>query len=203
MTSLPKYVAKQGYRFEVIQRPSGKVFLRQSPAPRYGRAFSQEVTPDDVRALVTWDAHKAGRDAERKQQTATCQVCGRAICHAQGLIAHHGYERPLHGYQTDSCDGARELPFEQSRDALGAHIEKLKQYLESRRVRLATIEADDYSESLIVSDGRRGSKLVRHDDNQWQAARRQAIAETKRDIEAIPESIAMQTARFDTWKKSI
>lgn len=56
---------------------------------------------------------------------STCQICGRPIMAKTGRIAHHGYQRPGMGWQTSSCEGARELPFEVSRDALGHHIDAL------------------------------------------------------------------------------
>lgn len=58
----------------------------------------------------------------------TCQCCGRPICANTGVIAHHGYTRPGWGWQTASCEGARELPFEASRDALGLYIARLKSH---------------------------------------------------------------------------
>ena len=58
--------------------------------------------------------------------TTHCQVCGRAIKTVAGRnyareedatgrtvaerIAHHGYRRPRHGWQTTSCFGARWRP---------------------------------------------------------------------------------------------
>lgn len=63
----------------------------------------------------------------------TCQVCARAIkvrpsAQHQGadVIAHHGFQRPGYGYQTDLCMGARELPFEVSRDVLGVVVSMLE-----------------------------------------------------------------------------
>jgi hypothetical protein len=52
----------------------------------------------------------------------TCQICGRLILANTGTIAHHGYTRPGMGWQTASCEGSKELPFEVSRDALGKYI---------------------------------------------------------------------------------
>ncbi|ARB13767.1 hypothetical protein Ccr2_gp236 [Caulobacter phage Ccr2] len=75
---------------------------------------------------------------EREGKERTCQVCGRGILAENGRIAHHGYQRPGMGYQTPSCSGALELPFEISRDALGADIENLKAY----RARRQTYRSD-------------------------------------------------------------
>jgi hypothetical protein len=55
---------------------------------------------------------------ERAVKLRHCQICGRDIKANTGLIAHHGYQRPDAGYQTASCPGARELPYEVSRDAI-------------------------------------------------------------------------------------
>jgi hypothetical protein len=69
-------------------------------------------------------------------QTMHCQCCGRAIHAALGTIAHHGYTRPGHGWQTASCFGAKRLPWEVDREAvmdLIVHLEKLlKSNLEAR-----------------------------------------------------------------------
>lgn len=60
-------------------------------------------------------------------QTTTCQICARAIKANTGIIAHHGYQRPQYqGWQTASCDGARQLPYEVSRDFIPVVIERYK-----------------------------------------------------------------------------
>jgi hypothetical protein len=55
--------------------------------------------------------------------TTTCQICGRAIKANTGVIAHHGYNRPGHGWQTSSCLGARFQPYEVSRARIPEVIE--------------------------------------------------------------------------------
>lgn len=57
----------------------------------------------------------------------TCQICARDIKANTGIIAHHGYQRPqFMGWQTASCDGARQLPYEVSRDFIPVVIERYK-----------------------------------------------------------------------------
>lgn len=56
----------------------------------------------------------------------TCQICAREIKAQTGLIAHHGYQRPGFGWQTASCDGAKQLPYEVSRDFIPVVIERYK-----------------------------------------------------------------------------
>lgn len=56
----------------------------------------------------------------------TCQICARDIKANTGAIAHHGYQRPGFGWQTASCDGAQQLPYEISRDFIPVVIERYK-----------------------------------------------------------------------------
>lgn len=67
----------------------------------------------------------------------TCQICGREIKAGRGLIALHGYQRPGHGWQTQSCYGARHLPFEVSRDRLGQFIDLVRKELTTAQERVA------------------------------------------------------------------
>lgn len=65
----------------------------------------------------------AEEKAKHAIQSKTCQICGRPIFAEVGLIAHHGYERPAGaGWQTESCFGARALPYEADREQLGVWI---------------------------------------------------------------------------------
>jgi hypothetical protein len=85
---------------------------------------------------------------ERDAKAMTCQCCARGILAETGLIAHHGYERPGLGYQTASCNGAMELPFEVSRDALGKDIEALKHYVQKSQANLRMAQGN--APGLIV-----------------------------------------------------
>lgn len=58
----------------------------------------------------------------------TCQICARVIKAKTGNIAHHGYLRPGMGWQTASCDGAKQLPYEVSRDYIPVVIERYKMF---------------------------------------------------------------------------
>jgi hypothetical protein len=64
---------------------------------------------------------------------STCQICAREIKAGDGLIAHHGYKRPGHGWQTASCMGAKFAPYEVSRDRLPAVVRVVTDYLTTTR----------------------------------------------------------------------
>jgi len=72
------------------------------------------------------------------EKTFTCQICGKVVKAGKGITSHHGYKRPEYGWQTESCMGARHLPYEVSCDlipqaiaVMEAHIEKVFSKLES------------------------------------------------------------------------
>lgn len=195
---------------------------------------------DRVRALR--DAIKAAEvvKAERQPTPAqarklarsmTCQCCGRAIFAETGVIAHHGYERPGYGYQTPSCEGARELPFEVSRDALGRHIENLKAYRERQIAYLAEVRAErapvafnftDYTRPTRLGGGQPASRMVTRETFPavWEEtlkARRYVSADERpnfdrlkakaegaieADIAATADAIRFQTERFNGWKQT-
>lgn len=91
-------------------------------------------------------AANAARKAERERRAMHCQICGRAILANSGKIAHHGYQRPGHGWQTASCFGAKEPPFEADRAALARFIG----YLKDQHGRMVKDRADANAEKLPV-----------------------------------------------------
>lgn len=84
-------------------------------------------------------AANAAARAARESASLTCQICGRAILANTGVIAHHGYTRPVPYTQTSSCMGARELPFEASRDKLGWLIDQLATWIADQEKHVADI----------------------------------------------------------------
>lgn len=57
--------------------------------------------------LAEQKARGAAEKARKLALAKTCQCCFRQIFAETGTIAHHGYERPGHGWQTASCVGAK------------------------------------------------------------------------------------------------
>jgi len=58
-----------------------------------------------------------------------CQICGRAIKAKRGQLALHGYRRPHLGWQTASCPGARQLPYEVDRSAIKRTVAGLQDWI--------------------------------------------------------------------------
>lgn len=66
----------------------------------------------------------------------TCQICEREIKAKNGIIAHHGYQRPDRGsgWQTSSCWGARHEPYEVSCDQMQPYIDSVVSYVENQKL---------------------------------------------------------------------
>lgn len=90
------------------------------------REFTQGAQPSIIalmeRALTAYLSGTFEMSNEMTNERMTCQICGRKILAKNGKIAHHGYQRPGDGEQTQSCGGARHLPLEVSNLVLADHV---------------------------------------------------------------------------------
>lgn len=88
-------------------------------------------------------------------ETSThCQICARPIKANTGIIAHHGYERPhQQGWQTASCDGARQLPYEVSRDFIPVVIERYRMHAKNQQ---------DIADNMLRSPAATITRIHRH-----------------------------------------
>lgn len=62
----------------------------------------------------------------------TCQICGRIQKLPKGLLSLHGYQVEW-GMFNGVCDGATNLPYEQSCEVLKAHVARMNNHLEDMR----------------------------------------------------------------------
>lgn len=159
-------------------------------------------------------------DVRQIVNTTTCQICGRPIKAKNGIIAHHGYKRPGGGWQTASCDGARQYPYEDARDQLPRSIAKAKRFIAEHQAWLDEFitnppEVLIYSQQRYVGVGRyktESIELPRPDGFSSDGARRpygghdyayeydSRVRETKQRIKWAKEDIAVLTKRFDNWQ---
>jgi hypothetical protein len=201
-----RYVALRGLSF--ASEDDAKAHIKAKFNPRCHDRYhveSRQVKPDD--------------DSLRM----SCQCCGRKILANLGSIAHHGYQRPDYGWQTASCMGAKELPFEVDRKALGRLIEALKD-LEKRMK--AARKACANEETPIVrewkgwgKDAKKFSfeftranfeseearKALRDSgryEYEFDALLKVELADHDSGLRSIARDIKDQQARFDGWKQS-
>lgn len=142
---------------------------------------------------------------ERDAKAMTCQCCGRGILAETGVIAHHGYERPAGmGYQTASCPGAKELPFEVSRDALGRYIKALEDYVIRQDAFRSRVAAETTDIAWTYSDRSNcTARWQRGVDRMVQVNRatfRQVVADTKAAREQGREGATPFEPDFDRLK---
>lgn len=202
-------------------------------------AFYAEVVPLGARVTALKD--KIGKRApkptktsierdEREAKAMTCQCCGRGILAETGLIAHHGYQRPAGmGFQTASCYGAKALPFEVSREALGSYIEALRAHVEREKATLADLRANKailiwtfvditkprarwqepevkrVTVTFETFDAVKAETAEFRDpknDVTYAYLRDRRIAEVQSDIRATQDEITLQQVRYDGWKQT-
>jgi len=148
-------------------------------------------------------------EIDRAAKAKTCQICGRPILAERGNIAHHGYQRPGTGWQTQSCFGAMHLPFEVSRDRLGEYIVILKRQLEDTKAQRVGVA--DESIALVVHYGTgkyngryelKGSFMANRATYDESRAKHLPLAAWKRDIpEKFDEVKARELHRLGRYIK--
>lgn len=165
---------------------------------------------------------------ERAALAMTCQCCARDILAETGVIAHHGYERPGGGYQTNSCFGARYLPFEVDREVLGDLIEILKNKLANAKNSLKHIRAETKPLIWEYNDYSQQKRVWDKPQRKWASVTRETMAqiigetaEVRRDkaptfdelktrvtanieseIRMLSSDIRNQEARYAGWKQT-
>lgn len=165
-----------------------------------------------VKPMIVMGRAPSTKPAYVPAHAGTCQVCGRAIGAEHGKLAHHGYTRPGNGYQTASCMGARELPFEVSRDVLTFYIEAVRGQLADGQARL---EQPQNGQPTIVRIERKydngravyiNGAYVTHpvayepDHRDYERLRGIEIAMQESEIRQLNAEVIRQTARWNGWK---
>lgn len=157
----------------------------------------------------------------------TCQCCERRIHANTGTIAHHGYERPGHGWQTGSCVGAKELPFEVSRDRLGSMIDAWKERRRNMHQHRAATIAETVAITIDIIDRSQPRKsnghfptkrleVTRKNFDELKAAhadgafdylsfdgfKKNHVAYQSSQIKELDSAIRYQLNRFNSWKQT-
>jgi hypothetical protein len=84
-----------------------------------------------------------------------CQICGRLIQAKNGRIAHHGYQRPGHGWQTASCPGAKYRPYEVACERLEWFVNLLIDMHATKAANLVAVEREELPVSWSYEKRRR------------------------------------------------
>lgn len=226
-----------GYSTRTERTKSGK-FAARIMTGAYGQGHTVHLTnefdtaPAAYAAADAWKKTQAAANKTAKEEKdaarMTCQICGKLHLANTGKLAHHGYERPGMGWQTASCSGARELPFEVSRDRLGVHIEAMQDLAVRKMEARDAIKVETqgfmayYTSDKKNNRGRSieeavavtratwenvkatvGPAFTRHGRNaSFDEKKKQVVAQITSELNHTNSYIRQQTHRFDAWKQT-
>ena len=123
----------------------------------------------------------------------TCQICERQIEANKGIIAHHGYTRPEQGWQTNSCMGARQLPYEKSRDLIPIVIVKIDKFIGDTIGTIRKIEVENLPVPFIRTTIKSDNPTYKVRQKEYTSSLNYKIILARRDRERLQK-------RYDTWK---
>lgn len=224
-----------GYSTRTEKTKSGK-YAARTMTGSYGRGYTVHLTEEFAtaseayQAADTWKKEQAAANAAKKTEKnkaqMTCQCCGRKHLANNGKIAHHGYQRPGGGWQTASCAGARQLPFEVSREWLGSAIKSMTSQRVGMIASRAEVEAETKGFAIFVTDyskprnyaGKRPTIRIEVTRDTFEAAKAEhtkALQNTSfdeakatelriraSDIKNIGDFINDCQTRYDGWKQT-
>jgi hypothetical protein len=150
-----------------------------------------------------------------------CQICGHYHLGyvKRGVLAHHGYQRPGQGYQTQSCYGALKQPLHVSCDALPPYINAMESLKDREQIILNRI-LDTPPAAYVVQDSKWDNvarrhlpvdrKVVRPDGFLLGAANRYVMPEYERcylndirhresQIKGYQHEVDHQTKKLEVW----
>jgi hypothetical protein len=125
----------------------------------------------------------------------TCQICEREIKHKKGLIAHHGYKRPGQGWQTDSCAGAKNLPYEKSRDLIPKVIEFIKIFIRKTENEIQNIKLKNLPvPNILLKD-----KFIESTNPSYKIRQEEHINRLEYQIKSAIKEKERLIKRYENW----
>lgn len=136
-----------------------------------------------------------------------CQLCERDQKLDNGLMVHHGYQRPGVGYIFGDCPGVHVVPYEVSCDAIKAWKVQLEAELVGQKARLAKLlngEVTSFIE-MEYAGPRQDKVMVTYEfattpKYKWESLLRSRIWEAERQVGATETTIARCEARITAWE---
>lgn len=170
------------------------------------RAFCAEVLPLAQAVASLKDKVIKGRAPTTSPPKATnpnkiirtCPVCFRQIAVQGATMAHHGYQRPGHGFQTASCAGVRFKPLEVSSEGLQWLISTLHSRLAGLRLAMAN-QATEPEFLMVKSRARDKVEVIRRTDASWKKAFARHIAEVESEIPQLEHELPILERKLADW----
>jgi len=130
----------------------------------------------------------------------TCPCCFRPIAVVAGTMAHHGYQRTGHGYQTESCPGIQFKPLELSPDGLHFMLKSNQESkAESEKLLAEAPEIISFKEIDRIGIKRELVDITR-EDRRFQAYYDRHVRELQSNITFRTRDIAMFEELIANWK---
>lgn len=123
----------------------------------------------------------------------TCQICAREIKAKSGIIAHHGYTRPEHGWQTSSCIGARNLSYEKSRDIIPKAIGIIRNFIGLKQAEIKSVKENSTPVHFLRN-------IISSDSPQYKIRQGEYISKLEYGIKSASREIERLQKRYDDWK---
>lgn len=170
------------------------------------RAFFAEVLPLALAVASLKDKVVKGRAPNTGPEKPvnpnriekTCPCCMRGIAVVRGTMAHHGYERPGHGFQTASCAGIQFEPLEVSPKGLEYVVRTLRERLEADQKAL-----DQQATHPQFLRGRRERKgpveMIGRGDPLWQRLFQAYISELEFSVRTIRADLPPLEDMMASW----
>lgn len=183
----------------------------EGPAVDAMRALLQELLPLAQAVTGLKDKVIKGRapapprpPANPDQLRMSCGCCQRPIAvvggEPTGHMAHHGYSRPGHGWQTASCPGVKFMPLETTDDGprymLSMRVEQLA------RAEAALARCPELTElSVLVRErGVKSLKRITSDMPEWKRAYATHVWDIESDIRGLAGEIPRLKKIIQEWR---
>jgi hypothetical protein len=134
-------------------------------------------------------------DSRETKNFGICQICAREIKAKSGIIAHHGYKRPGQGWQTSSCIGARNLPYEKSRDVIIQAIRIVQRFIENQKHIIEQVKAG----KVAVPNGLR-NPFIQPTDKFYSIIQKEYLVNLDYEVRKATLEIERLQKRYDEWK---
>ncbi|CAN7782414.1 hypothetical protein LJR175_008215 [Variovorax sp. LjRoot175] len=185
----------------------------EGPAVEAMRALLQELLPLAKAVSGLKDKVIKGREPTAPQPPSnpdqlrmTCGCCTRAIAvlggTPTGTMAHHGYERPGHGWQTASCPGVRFMPLETTDDGPRFMLKLRASQLDRAQAALERCPHLTKLPVMVLERGVKTMKEITPEMPAWRKAYAAHVGGIESEIRALERDISQWEQIIRDWQPS-
>ena len=172
------------------------------------KALCSEFKPVSEKVKLVKDYVVKGRIVKEKTQSEinkekkkrTCPCCFGKFANIKDKMVHHGYKRPGHGYQTESCFGFSFPPFELSNLGTVRLVEFLTDLLKKREERLPVLKEE--SEITVFNSKTLKLNTLKKGDDWFEIEHDREIRIIESEIIAIKRDLVFLAEKLKNWTKT-